>query len=58
MNLGWGELLVIVLIVLLVAGGRRLPELGKSLGEAIRAFQQALHGKSDDDDHDQPTEKR
>jgi len=52
MNIGWGELIVILAIVLLVAGGRRLPELGRSLGQAIREFQRAMRGH--DDDHDQP----
>ena len=42
MNIGWGELIVILLIVLVVAGGRRLPEIGRSLGEAVREFQNAL----------------
>ncbi len=51
MNLGWGELLVILAIVLLVVGGRRLPELGRSLGKTIREFQRALSGK-DHTDHD------
>ncbi len=55
MNLGWGELLVILAIVLLVVGGRRLPEVGKSLGNAIREFQRALRGPSDEDH--QPKEK-
>ena len=47
MNIGWGELLVIFVIVLLVVGGKRLPEVGRSLGQAIREFQDALRGKSD-----------
>ncbi len=44
MNVGWGELVVILAIVLLLIGGRRLPELGRSVGEAIREFQRALRG--------------
>ena len=67
MNLGWGELIVILAIVLLIVGAKRLPELGRSLGEAIRQFQAALRtrpgsrdgragGKPHDDD--QPSEKR
>ena len=48
MNIGWGELLVILLIALLVVGGKRLPAVGRSLGQAIREFQDALRGKSSD----------
>ena len=47
MNIGLGELLVILVIVLLITGPRRLPDVGRSLGEAIRAFQHAVRGKSD-----------
>ena len=49
MNIGWGELLVILAIVLLLVGARRLPDIGRSLGEAIREFQRALRGSHDDD---------
>jgi len=56
MNIGWGELLIILAIGLLLFGGRKLPQVGRSLGEAIREFQRALHGKSDDENP--PTEKR
>ncbi len=47
-NIGFGELLIILLIVLLLVGAKRLPELGRSLGEAIRAFKQATEDKSSD----------
>ena len=46
MNLGFGELLIILAIVLLIVGAKRLPDIGRSLGEAIREFQQAVSGKS------------
>ena len=51
MNIGWGELVVIFAIVLLIGGARRLPEVGRALGEAIREFQHALRGRSHDDEH-------
>ncbi len=54
MNLGWGELLVVLGIVVLIVGARRLPEVGRSLGQAIREFQQAFNKKSDDNP---PSEK-
>ena len=41
-NLGLPELLVIFVVALFVIGPTRLPEVGRALGEAIRAFQDAL----------------
>ena len=40
-GLGMQELLVILAIVILLFGGKRLPELGQGLGKAIRGFRQA-----------------
>ncbi len=42
MNLGFGELLVILIIVLVLFGAGRLPQLGKGLGEAIRGFKDGM----------------
>jgi sec-independent protein translocase protein TatA len=50
MHIGWGEGLVILAIVVLIVGARRLPELGRSLGEAIREFQRAVKGRKRDGD--------
>ena len=44
------HLLVILGIALLVFGPRKLPELGKGLGEGIRGFKSALNGRDDDPD--------
>lgn len=43
MNLGWTELLLIGGIALLLFGPSKLPNLGRSLGEAIRGFKKGLH---------------
>lgn len=37
-NMGMGELLVILVIVLLVFGAKRLPEIARSLGKAAKEF--------------------
>jgi len=50
MRLGWGELVLILAIVVLIVGARRLPEIGRSLGRALREFQRALRGRSGGDD--------
>ena len=52
-NIGFNELLVILLIVLLLFGAKRLPEVGKSLGKGIREFKKAtkeIEGEIKDDD--------
>ena len=51
-NIGFGELIVILAIVLLLVGAKRLPELARGLGEAVREFQRAVKGKSDEDDNE------
>ncbi|OGV50585.1 MAG: hypothetical protein A2X49_12330 [Lentisphaerae bacterium GWF2_52_8] len=38
---GWQELLIILLIVLLVFGARRLPEIARSMGLAVNEFKKA-----------------
>jgi sec-independent protein translocase protein TatA len=48
---GFQELLVILLIVIIIFGASKLPQLGKGLGEGIRNFKGGL--KSDSDSADQ-----
>jgi sec-independent protein translocase protein TatA len=48
-SIGPTELLLILLIVILIFGARKLPELGKSLGEGIKNFKKAVSsGKSEE----------
>ena len=48
------DLLVILLIVLLIFGPKRLPGLGKSIGHGIREFKDGITGKSTVDDEERP----
>ncbi len=41
-NLGFSEIMILLLVVLLVFGARRLPEIGQSLGKGIREFKRSL----------------
>lgn len=41
-NLGFTEILLIMLVVLLVFGAKRLPEVGSSIGKGIREFKRSL----------------
>lgn len=49
---GGGEWIIILLIVLLLFGGRKLPELSKSLGTSIREFRKASEEAKGDADAD------
>ena len=48
------ELVVIFLVVLLLFGGKKLPEIGRALGEGIKEFKKAIQGKDDADDRKDP----
>jgi sec-independent protein translocase protein TatA len=54
------HLLLVLGIALLVFGPRKLPELGKGLGEGLRGFKQAIKGDSDENvikSEEKPSEK-
>jgi sec-independent protein translocase protein TatA len=47
-KLGLGELLVILLIVLIIFGAGKLPEIGRGLGKGIKNFRKAASGEEED----------
>lgn len=46
-NLGFGEIMIILVVVLLVFGAKRLPEIGASMGKGIREFKRSITEASD-----------
>jgi sec-independent protein translocase protein TatA len=46
-NLGFTEILIILLVVLLLFGAKRLPEVGASIGKGIREFKRSLSETQD-----------
>lgn len=64
--LGWPELLALAVLVLLLFGGRKIPELMKGLGKGIRSFKDGVNGiekdvdlkEKDTDSARNPDEKR
>ena len=45
--LGIPEIIIILLVIMLIFGARRLPEIGTSLGRSIRTFKSAVTGEDD-----------
>ena len=43
MNLGTGEIILIALVILLLFGAKRLPELAKSIGKSLKSFKSGLN---------------
>ena len=55
MHLGWVEILLIVLVVLLLFGGRKIPELMRGLGRGVKEFKEGVKdGESDEKDSTKP----
>ena len=53
-NIGFPELIIVLVIALIVLGPKKLPDFGRSLGNGIREFKDSLGGGTDrrDDDDD------
>lgn len=47
-NLGTGEIIVIAIVVLLLFGGKKIPELMKGIGKGIRNFKDGVNGIEED----------
>jgi sec-independent protein translocase protein TatA len=59
-GIGWGEILIIVLIVLLLFGASRIPEVMKSLGKGVREFKKGMKDigtEAEEDEKSEPKEK-
>ncbi len=56
-TIGPQELLLVLLIVIIIFGARKLPELGKSLGEGIKNFKKSVGGQDKDKDKEKDKEQ-
>jgi sec-independent protein translocase protein TatA len=48
-TIGPTEIIILVVVLLLVFGSRRLPEMGRSVGKGMREFKHAVTGKGEDE---------
>jgi len=46
-NLGFSELMILMVVILLVFGAKRLPEIGSSIGKGIREFKRSISDAGD-----------
>lgn len=47
-NLGTGEIIIITIIILLLFGGKKIPELMKGIGKGIKGFKDGINGLEED----------
>jgi sec-independent protein translocase protein TatA len=47
-GLGWGEIVVIALVVLLFFGGKKIPEMMRGIGKGVRSFKEGMNGKEEE----------
>ncbi|MCT4581678.1 MAG: twin-arginine translocase TatA/TatE family subunit [Flavobacteriales bacterium] len=47
--IGWPQMVLIAVVVLLLFGGKKIPELMKGLGKGVKEFKDATNGENNDD---------
>jgi len=58
LGIGPMELIIILVIVLILFGPKRLPALGKSLGKTVKAIREGAEGEDEDEEEDAPKPKK
>ena len=48
LNLGTGEIIIIVFVILLLFGGKKIPELMKGIGKGVRSFKKGMNEIEDE----------
>ncbi|MBR0361666.1 MAG: twin-arginine translocase TatA/TatE family subunit [Paraprevotella sp.] len=56
-GIGFQEIIIIALIVLLLFGGKKIPELMKGLGKGVRSFKDGMNGTEKDDKKEENTKE-
>lgn len=56
-GVGFQEVLLIVLVILLLFGGKKIPELMKGLGRGVRSFKEGMNGVGDEPKTDDKSDK-
>ncbi len=56
--IGTTEIILIVLVVLLLFGGKKIPELMKGVGKGVKSFRDGMNGVEDPDQCDSPSARK
>ncbi|KAA6329226.1 Sec-independent protein translocase protein TatAy [termite gut metagenome] len=56
LNLGTGEIIILALVVLLLFGGKKIPELMKGLGKGVKNFKEGIKGIENDPENNDKKE--
>jgi twin arginine-targeting protein translocase, TatA/E family len=56
--LGTWEIILIALVILLIFGGKKIPELMKGIGKGMRSFRQGVEGKEDKENNEEKVENK
>jgi sec-independent protein translocase protein TatA len=51
-SIGWTGLIVILVVLLLIFGPKRLPEIGRAVGRGMREFKDSVSGNDQDEDEE------
>lgn len=56
-GIGFQELLLVLIIILVLFGGKKIPELSRSIGDAIHELKKGIAGDDDKDSKDRTSQK-
>jgi sec-independent protein translocase protein TatA len=54
-DIGWVEILIIAVVILILFGSKKMPDAARSLGRSLRILKSEVKGLHDDEDAPQPT---
>lgn len=56
--LGTWEIILIALVILLIFGGKKIPELMKGIGKGMRSFREGVEGKEDTENNEEKVKNK
>jgi sec-independent protein translocase protein TatA len=57
-SIGWPELIIILFVVLLLFGPKRLPDMAKAIGQSVRELRKSAEGRDEEAKSSQPAEEK